>query len=262
MNNRESSSDNAVESSDGSRGNAGYWYGHGDGTNRWHFHAPEMGIEAPSSDTLIGYAFDGFAIYGPLSDASVLDDCNGVTNSDGSYQYHVRTLDQVDNTLDYCNGDAVEVNWRYVLGCYSGDPRTYTSVNHQDEYTLPSDCVLEEDYNDESTCVDSDLRMKILINGNKKNRYCAWVARTNTEERCAIDTVSSHCPITCADYGGNCSIDSEARTKFTKDDGTQVMRYCTWVANNPDVRCLYDNAIETCRVSCASYSSAAVNVFE
>lgn len=70
-----------------------------------------MGIEAPSSDTLLGYAFDGFPIYGPLSDASVLDDCNGITNSDGSYQYHVRTLDQVDNTVDYCNGDAVEVNW-------------------------------------------------------------------------------------------------------------------------------------------------------
>lgn len=155
------------------------------------------------------------------------------------------------------------------MGCYSGDPRTYTSVNHQDEYTLPSDCVLEEDYNpddnDENTCVDSELRMKILINGNKKNRYCTWVARKDTEERCAIDTVSSHCPITCANYGGDCSIDSEARTKFTKDDGTQVMRYCTWVANDPDVRCLYENAIETCRVTCASFSSsnaAKSNVFE
>jgi hypothetical protein len=48
-----------------------------------------MGEENPSSADFLGYALDGFPIYGPLSDDSVLDACNGQT-VDGQYQYHVR----------------------------------------------------------------------------------------------------------------------------------------------------------------------------
>jgi len=54
----------------------------------WHLHNPYMGEENPSSTDLLGYALDGFPIYGPLSDDSVLDACNGQT-VDGQYQYHV-----------------------------------------------------------------------------------------------------------------------------------------------------------------------------
>ena len=63
---------------------------------------------------------DGFPIYGHLDDDSVLDACNGMVNDDGSYQYHVRTLDQIDGDLEYCNGNSPETNWNYILGCYSG----------------------------------------------------------------------------------------------------------------------------------------------
>ncbi len=57
--------------------------------NDWHVHNPYLGQENPSEDDLLGYALDGFKIYGPLADASVLDDCNGRTVS-GEYRYHVR----------------------------------------------------------------------------------------------------------------------------------------------------------------------------
>ena len=43
----------------------------------------------------IGYALDGFPILGLWKDPSSLDECNG-RNINGSYQYHVRTLDQVE----------------------------------------------------------------------------------------------------------------------------------------------------------------------
>lgn len=43
-----------------------------------------------SAETLIGYTRDGFSIYGPLPDESVLDSCGGRYDN-GVYQYHVRS---------------------------------------------------------------------------------------------------------------------------------------------------------------------------
>ena len=47
-----------------------------------------MGLVEPTSNDLLGYALDGFPIYGPVSDPSILDGCNGLTIG-GQYQYHV-----------------------------------------------------------------------------------------------------------------------------------------------------------------------------
>lgn len=81
---------------------------------------------------IVGYAIDGFPIYGPSSDAksgwvktgnpksnsskaytykassskTVLDKCNGRTEADGSYGYHVTTA------------------YPYVIGCFRGTPVT------------------------------------------------------------------------------------------------------------------------------------------
>ena len=57
--------------------------------NDWHIHNPHLGEVDPSSSDLLAYALDGFPIYGPLSDTSLLDECNGRTVN-GGYQYHVR----------------------------------------------------------------------------------------------------------------------------------------------------------------------------
>jgi len=136
--------ENAVEPSDSTVVGAGFWYGHASNGGSWHFHNPQMGEETVTSRTLLGYAMDGFPIYGPLSDNRVdqLDACNGLTNRNGRYEYHVRTLDQVDEFGDYCNGDSPETNWNYILGCYSGSVE-HTELFSADDYKLDNDCVVQ-----------------------------------------------------------------------------------------------------------------------
>jgi hypothetical protein len=56
-----------------------------------------------SSDALIGYARDGFPIYGPRTDGQSLDRCGGLVVN-GQYQYHIRA-DEL-----------------FILGCYAGTP--------------------------------------------------------------------------------------------------------------------------------------------
>ena len=131
---------NAVEpSSDSSVTDAQYWYGHCAFANDWHYHHPWAGHSTqPDSSTLIGYAMDGFPLYGPLDDASELDECNG-RHVNGSYQYHVRNLDQVDGNVDYCNGESAAIQWNYVIGCYHGDI-SKTVVGSSLTQSLPEDC--------------------------------------------------------------------------------------------------------------------------
>ena len=53
-------------------------------------------------------------------------------------------LDQVDASLNYCNGNSLETNWNYILGCYSGNIDE-TVVTNSDNYQLPADCVVESE---------------------------------------------------------------------------------------------------------------------
>jgi len=102
-----------------------------------------MGEEAVTTTLVLGYAMDGFPIYGPLADdeVSALDACNGITNADGSYQYHVRAVSQVDEDLDYCVASgSPQNNWNYILGCYSGSVAA-SYVYDSTTYALASDCV-------------------------------------------------------------------------------------------------------------------------
>ena len=100
-----------------------------------------MGMENESATTLLGYAMDGFPIYGHLDDPKDLDPCNGIENDDGSYQYHVRSLDQIDEDLEYCNGNSPETNWNYILGCYSGS--VLGEVFDSTTYELDNDCFID-----------------------------------------------------------------------------------------------------------------------
>ena len=112
-------------------------YGHSSRTGMWHYHHPILGCNmAANQETLLGYALDGFAIYGPFSGSKedvdgILDKCNGRALEDGSYRYHVRTLAQVDESMAYQDeskdprnpmGETAHNNWNYVLGCFSGRP--------------------------------------------------------------------------------------------------------------------------------------------
>ncbi len=81
---------NAAEPAAGAQiTDAQYWYGHAAMQGDHHYHNPNLGHSTmPSESTLMGYALDGFPIYGAVADDSVLDQCNGQTVQ-GSYQYHV-----------------------------------------------------------------------------------------------------------------------------------------------------------------------------
>ena len=85
----------------------------------------------------MGYALDGFEIYGPVDDDSILDECNG-RFYDGIYQYHLRTEAQVDDSEDYCRDDddySGATNWNYVLGCFHGSLE-HTVVGDYTDYDL------------------------------------------------------------------------------------------------------------------------------
>eukprot|EP00588_Corethron_pennatum_P013768 CAMPEP_0194271594 /NCGR_PEP_ID=MMETSP0169-20130528/5336_1 /TAXON_ID=218684 /ORGANISM="Corethron pennatum, Strain L29A3" /LENGTH=1088 /DNA_ID=CAMNT_0039013977 /DNA_START=145 /DNA_END=3411 /DNA_ORIENTATION=- len=142
---QEVGSDNAVDPT-GQIQDAQFWYGHATMQKVWHFHNPYMGKEAPDKDTLLGYALDGYPIYGPYPENSsvALDECNGIFIN-GQYQYHVLEIDAIDGTTtDYCkSGEPKEVNnWNYILGCYKGKT-SETIVQPSDAFDIPTDCECE-----------------------------------------------------------------------------------------------------------------------
>jgi len=100
-----------------------------------------MGEENPDETTFLGYALDGFPIYGPMNDSSSLDECNG-KEVDGEYRYHVRKKEHVDELLEYCDGNSEANNWKYILGCYKGVV-TNTEVQAASNFEIPLDCVCE-----------------------------------------------------------------------------------------------------------------------
>jgi len=129
-----------------------------------------MGQELESHETLLGHALDGFPIYGHLEDDSILDVCNGMYK-DGKYQYHVKTLDQVNDSLEYCNEDDPNVNsWNYILGCYSGSVDD-TNVYDSTIYELPDDCVVDDlQASEEGTATTSTIATTTSIESTTINK--------------------------------------------------------------------------------------------
>lgn len=110
-----------------------------------YFSNAALGIDdtTPIASTKqLGVAMDGFPIFGPLANPDdVLDECNfDATNK----RYHIRTKDQVDSTLEFCNGSDEAVNWKYILGCYRGDVSA-SIISDSRNGQVPGDCVAIED---------------------------------------------------------------------------------------------------------------------
>jgi len=86
--------------------------GHPDPMGRYHYHKYPVCIKSPFKDPegehspLIGYAFDGYSIYGPNGEngkpPTDLDECNGHTDKERGYHYHVTA------------------GYPYILGGYHG----------------------------------------------------------------------------------------------------------------------------------------------
>lgn len=146
----EATGGNAVEPDSGGVPDAKFWYGHAGGQGSMHYHSPHAGGGAPTSEALIGYALDGFPIYGPVENPDdVLDECNGRLDDDGKYRYHVREASDVDETSAYCldKDHSAIVNWKYIIGCYKGPVddtivETWNAIIDP-EADLPDDCELE-----------------------------------------------------------------------------------------------------------------------
>ena len=90
--------------------------GHPDPLGRYHYHKYPVCVKSPFKDTpgqhspLIGYGFDGFAIYGPNGvegkPPTDLDECNGHSDKERGYHYHVTS------------------GYPYIIGAYKGVPET------------------------------------------------------------------------------------------------------------------------------------------
>ena len=88
--------------------------GHPDPQGRYHYHKYPVCVKSPFKDPagkhspIIGFAFDGFPIYGPNGDdgkpPTDLDSCNGHSDSERGYHYHVTA------------------GYPYIIGAYRGVP--------------------------------------------------------------------------------------------------------------------------------------------
>jgi hypothetical protein len=86
--------------------------GHPDQMGRYHYHKYPVCVRSPFKEeagehsALIGWAFDGFALYGPNGEdgkpPTDLDECNGHTDAARGYHYHVTQ------------------KFPYLLGAYKG----------------------------------------------------------------------------------------------------------------------------------------------
>jgi len=158
---------NAVEPAAGAQiTDAQYWYGHAAPTFDWHYHNPAYGSSSgnPPPTQLVGYAMDGYPLYGPVADASVLDECNGQTVN-GQYQYHARAIDQVAGDGTYCSGTASNILWNYGIGCFKGVVSN-SAVMDATSTTLPSDCVLVSGNNVDALTSGSTFVMGASVTGD------------------------------------------------------------------------------------------------
>jgi hypothetical protein len=246
---QEAESTNAVEPPDGSMiQDAQFWYGHAATSNDWHVHNPYLGEVNPSSSDLLGYALDGFPIYGPVSDVSVLDGCNGRTVN-GQYQYHVRTTDQVDADLSYCNGSSAETNWNYVLGCYSGTLDN-TQVEDSDNFQVPGDCV--ED-------VDTAAPTKSPVEAPTKSPVESPVEAPTKAPVKAPTKAPTKAPVKAPTPTSSSCEDSTLRFKVVYN-GNKISRGCDWVAKrSTKLRCAADGVPSHCPVACGTSCSPCID---
>jgi len=100
-------------------------------------------------------------------------------------------------------------------------------------------------------CADSPLRFKVTKDNASITRFCVWVARMQTQNRCALPGVRETCPSTC----GTCSISADSPLRFSFNfAGQRITRSCEWTARkHTHVRCDIGGMSDTCKATCGSY---------
>ena len=146
--------------------------GHSSGTGGYHYHFPpsclvaQANAEAPLSDghsSQIGWAQDGFPIYGPLGPGGVeirncgssgadefycQDACGGFEGElsgvdDYKYRYYITgKVGDLDSLPSYPKPDVEALYFPYTIRCYRGAKLDeYNSVSGTDGFTSAHVCV-------------------------------------------------------------------------------------------------------------------------
>ncbi len=98
-------------------------------------------------------------------------------------------------------------------------------------------------------CADSTLKM--FIRGGAK-KSCSWVATNNTQLRCEIPGVASHCPVTC----GTCILCTDSAKRFQLKTASKDIKSCSWVRNaKTKFRCTMEGVASACRETCGTCTS-------
>lgn len=113
--------------------------GHPQQQGAYHSHAtPHRMYSDPSSvhSPLIGWAFDGYPIYGPFAYTNPLDSTGGLTRMISSYQ--LRNITQrhslPDGTILSANQYGPDVSMNFPLGMYIEDYEYISGLGNLDEY--------------------------------------------------------------------------------------------------------------------------------
>lgn len=125
-----------------------------------------------------------------------------VPNDPSTYRYHVRTLEQVDESNEYCpeslgDSNMPFIQWNYIVGCYHGDP-TDTRIEILEEVepfptpgSFPFGMDRCEVVNRERNIIPSseprDKPHVIIIQPDDLPFYDAWVSPPNNPSQANID---------------------------------------------------------------------------
>jgi len=247
---------------------ARFWYGHATAKKISHYHNPSVGRDpgsnTPGEDELVGWALDGYGIYGFTKED--LDECNG-REVPGGYQYHVRHPDGWSGddcwdtavAPDYCSTTFPgATNWNYILGCYSGKVAS-TKIGDSAKYHLPNDCVLVEPTTVELTLSPTDAPTLQPTTQAPTTQAPTTQAPTDTscvEGRGSCTRDNDCCSDSCLRSQGKCQVVREDcedsatwRAVFNGELG------CVWVTLDPSARCdiLGEGSViafEECLVAC------------
>ena len=113
--------------------------GHAQQTGQYHYHAtPAQLYTDPSTShsPIVGYAFDGYPIYGPFGYANAMDNSSSITRIMSSYQLRTmtgRTL-YADGSTAPTAGPAITTGGDFDLGTYIEDWEFVNALGDLDEY--------------------------------------------------------------------------------------------------------------------------------
>ena len=101
-----------------------------------------------------------------------------------------------------------------------------------------------------TNCVDSELRLRFVLDEMIVSRYCSWAKKKNTKSRCSIENIAAACPLTCGSCNECVDPGPSLQFKFIHED-KEIRKSCNYVKRIPRKkkgRCRSSGNI--CRATC------------